>query len=177
MINNNQNNKQRSFSTRRVRAQRGQGLVEYALILSLVSVIVIIAAFALGLAIQRIYGIAAGAIGAKKDATKVIEITSALCIADSTLNKTGLFVTGFTTESYGNLVGSTNLAVGTGLNGVNSPVTMNPQVPATNAWGNSFAFNPLLSATTADAKLCPVAATIQANDGQIAVAPVVIESY
>jgi Flp pilus assembly pilin Flp len=52
--------------TRTRRGARGQGLVEYALIFVLVSIVVIVAAAAIGTAVQRIYAIVAGGLGAQR---------------------------------------------------------------------------------------------------------------
>src|SRR4051812_34886298 len=47
------------------KGQEGQGLVEYALVLVLVAVVCIAIMFATGLSVQRVYGLIAGALGAK----------------------------------------------------------------------------------------------------------------
>lgn len=52
--------------------QRGQGLVEYALVLVLVAVVVIVAIGLVGLAIARGYGVLAAVLGAKKEVTGVL---------------------------------------------------------------------------------------------------------
>jgi pilus assembly protein Flp/PilA len=146
--------------------QHGQGLVEYALILVLVAVVVIVAASLLGQAVQRVYGVISGALGAKYDAvgTHAIEITTAQCIAVKSSNLTGLWVVGNTNEDVANLTGSTDKAVGTGMGGLASPVEVNGP--------NGFKFHPLLLDNAADLSVCPKAVVIQAKDGAIAVSPV-----
>src|SRR5215475_4011343 len=49
------------------RGQKGQGLVEYALVLVLVAVVCIATMFATGLSVQRVYGVIASVLGAKHD--------------------------------------------------------------------------------------------------------------
>src|SRR4051812_49246100 len=52
--------------TRTRRGARGQGLVEYALVFVLVSIVVIVTAALIGTAVQRIYAIVAGGLGAQR---------------------------------------------------------------------------------------------------------------
>jgi Flp pilus assembly pilin Flp len=141
-------------------------LVEYALILALVAVAVTVAAFLLGQAAQRVYGIIAGALGATYSSVgqHAIEITTAECIAEQAANRTGLWVVGITNEDVSNLTGSTNLAVGTGIGGAPSPVHANGP--------NGFKFHPLLLEHGADLSICPASVVIQAKDGAIAISPV-----
>jgi len=148
--------------------QTGQALVEYALILALVAVVVILAAFLLGLATQRVTGVVGGALGVKHDTTGThqIVIESAECMAQPSTHLTGLVVYGTTDEDVTTLTGSTEQAVGTGLYGDPRPVTSNEGVART------FLFNPLLSEAKADLTLCPKSIVIQAKDGSIAVSPV-----
>ncbi|HLY27386.1 MAG TPA: hypothetical protein VKQ72_13670 [Aggregatilineales bacterium] len=148
---------------------RGQGQVEYALVLAVVSLVVIVAVTLVGLGAQRVYGVIAGSLGAKHDTLTqghTIEIVSAQCIAVPSQNLTGLWVVGNTDELVANLTGSTNLAVGTGIGGAPSPVNPDPDNP------NVFKFQPLLSQQKADLTLCPIAVVIQATDGAIATAPI-----
>lgn len=147
----------------------GQGLVEYALILALVAIVVIGIAFVLGQAVQRLYGIVGGALGAKYNTggQHAIEITSAQCIAVQSAHETGLYVVGLTNEDLNNLTGSTEQAVGTGLGHLPSPV--DPNGP------DGFKFHPLLSPTAADLSLCPRSVVIQSTDGAIALSPVSAE--
>ncbi len=140
--------------------ENGQGLVEYALILALVAIVVIVVAFVLG---------QAGALGAKYNTSgqHAIEITGAQCIAVQSTHQTGLWVVGFTNEDLTALTGSTEQAVGTGLQNLPSP--LDPNGP------NGFKFHPLLSQTTADLSLCPRSVVIQSTNGAIALSPVSAE--
>src|SRR5258708_32696339 len=106
------------MSGKRIRKlQQGQGLVEYGLILVLVALVVIVAAFLVGQATQRIYGIILGSTGGKADSGNNLQIVAAWCIVDSGLTgtgpyQTGLYVYGITSESpsnggYPTLYGST----------------------------------------------------------------------
>ncbi len=146
--------------------QRGQGLVEYALIMVLVAVVVIIALTLLSHALQRSYGIVAAVLGAKRDSagSHTIQILTSLCVAVPQTHLTGLWVIGTTDEDVTNLTGSTDQAVGTGIGGAASPVESNGP--------SSFKFHPLLSADVADLSLCPKGVVIQAADGTLALAPV-----
>src|SRR5262245_2602949 len=54
------------------RRSSGQGLVEYALILVLVAIVVIVVVGLAGLAVQRVYGVVAAVLGAKKEVTGVL---------------------------------------------------------------------------------------------------------
>lgn len=146
-------------------AQRGQGLVEYVLILSMVAIVVIGAAFLIGLAVQRVYGIIGGALGAKHDevAGVVITIDEASCYVVSAAvapptGRTGLYVTGTTNVNLADLTGSTDRAVGGPLN--------------SNAGG--FKYQPLF-ASLPDEGLCPKSVVIQSKNGQLAFAPVQIK--
>lgn len=151
------------------RRERGQGMVEYALVLVLVAVVAIVALSALGNATQRVYGVIGGVLGAKYNTTgdRAIEIATAQCIAvsypDPKNNLTGLWVVGNTNISVAELTGSTDQAVGTGIGGGAAPVEANGP--------NGFTFNPLL-AYSADPSVCPKAVVIQALDGSVAISPV-----
>jgi Flp pilus assembly pilin Flp len=151
------------------RGPRGQGMVEYALVLVLVAVVAIVALSALGNATQRVYGVIGGVLGAKYNTTgdRAIEIATAQCIAVSypnpSNNRTGLWVVGNTNISVAELTGSTDQAVGTGIGGGAAPVEANGP--------NGFKFNPLL-AYGADPSVCPKAVVIQAPDGSVAISPV-----
>jgi Flp pilus assembly pilin Flp len=146
----------------------GQGLTEYALILAVVALVVIVIVGLVGLAVQRSYGVVGGALGTKYNAQgqHSIDIVTAQCIALQSANLTGLWVIGNTNEDIANLTGSTNQAVGTGMDGASSPVEANGP--------NGFKFHPLLS-YTADLSICPISVVIQAGDGSIAVSPVTAE--
>lgn len=146
--------------------ERGQGFVEYALVLVIVALVVIVIVGLLGMALQRSYGVVAGLLGAKHNTEHVIEIVTAQCIAIQSENLTGLWVIGNTTEDVSKLTGSTEQAVGTGMTGLESPVETNGP--------NGFKFHPLL-AHTADLSVCPKSVVIQAANGAIAVSPVTAE--
>ena len=146
---------------------RGQGLAEYALLLVLVALVAAVSTFAVGLAVQRVYGVLVAAFGVKHNAVGQIEITQALCDASQSQNTTGLWVIGTTSEDVTNLTGSTEMAVGTGLGGAPSPVT-------DNGAAGTFKFNPQLGSGL-NLSLCPKAVVIQARDGAIAVSPVMAE--
>lgn len=146
----------------------GQSQVEYIVILALVSLVVIAAGSALGPAINRVFGVVTGALGTQYNTVgsgHTIEIVTAVCESAPNPSRTGLWVSGNTDEPVDQLVGSTNLAVGTGLNGESSPVTTNNAVPGT------FLFNPIL-VSREDLSICPSSVVIQATDGAIAIAPV-----
>jgi hypothetical protein len=142
--------------------------VEYAFVIVLIAIVSIVAAFLIGLAVQRIYGIVTGALGTKGVEIrngKYIEITTAQCMVWPAQNITGLWVVGISNEEVGNLTGSTELAVGTGIDGAASPVEINGTAP-------NFKFHPLLAANVADGKFCPTSIVIQSKSGAIAVSPV-----
>ena len=151
------------------RGERGQGLAEYALTIALVALVVIVAAFAIGLAVQRVYGVVAGALGVKHDThgTHTLVIESANCFASTSANQTGLWVTGTTDENFSDLTGSTEQAVGTGVNGQSYPIEPN---------AGGFLWRPLLATNKADTSLCPTSVVIQAKDGAIAVSPLTTAS-
>jgi pilus assembly protein Flp/PilA len=151
---------------RRGSRESGQGLVEYALILALVAIVVVAVASVLGPALQRVYGVITASLGGKYDTIAPqhsIKIVTAQCIAVQSANLTGLWVVGETDEDVANLTGSTDRAVGTGLEGLASPVEANGR--------SGFKFHPLL-AYAADLSVCPKAVVIQAPNGAIAISPV-----
>src|SRR5215470_565194 len=92
------------MNARRRRGARGQGLVEYGLIIMLAAVVTIAAAFAMGLAVQRVYGIIVGALGTNGSSdTHVIQIDQATCVVVNAGNFTSMWVTGTyngTTETH-----------------------------------------------------------------------------
>src|SRR5579859_2148349 len=164
------------MNARRRRGARGQGLVEYALIIMLAAVVTIAAAFAVGLAVQRVFGIVTGALGATKSTTAALVPYDAKCFVDHTNNVTGLTFWGYNPGNIdlATLTGSTNFAVGTGQNpdGTTGPVSV--VLHTTTSGGTqpgTFSYSPWLSHTVADASLCPVSAAVQTQDGKIAVAP------
>jgi len=147
--------------------RRGQTLVEYALLIALVAVVVIIVVGTVGVGAQRIYGVVAGALGAKRDATggdQTIVIDTALCVVVRNLSnpaasQTGVWVTGTTNIPVGQLSGSSELGIGS-VSG-NGP--------------GGFRYNPLLLNGGADASACPREAVIQSVGGTLAVAPLVVQ--
>jgi hypothetical protein len=137
----------------------------------LVAIVSIVAAFLVGLAVQRVYGVVVGMLGTKYGSTvngHYLEITDAQCWVVPENHITGLWVTGISNEAVGMLMGSTESSVGTGINGAVSPVEVNGSTP-------NFKFHPLLSADKADASLCPKSVVIQSKNGPIAVSPVTIQ--
>jgi Flp pilus assembly pilin Flp len=148
--------------------RKGQSLPEYAIIIALVALVVIVIAFGIGLATQRIFGVTAGALGATHNSSGpngYIEITTAQCITSRGQGLTGLWVIGNTNMSLDRLTGSTNLGVGTGMGGAPFPLQPNG--------ANGFKFNPLL-ATAIDTSVCPKSVVIQADDGTIAISPITV---
>jgi pilus assembly protein Flp/PilA len=158
---------------RRYRNQeRGQGLVEYAIILVLVAIVVIVVGMLLGLAVQRIYGLAAAGLGARYNSTgtRHIVIDESLCIVQSNPDMTGLWIIGRTNIPFPQITGSTERAVGTGIGG--------DPLPISSYSGNGpegFAYNPLLDGSHKDESLCPKLIVVQATDGTIALSPVTID--
>ncbi len=146
------------------RTLRAQSLAEYALALGLVAIVVIVIAFGIGLADQRIFGLVAGALGAKHDTQggHYITIDSAPCISVAATQQTGLYVTG----TYGgmdisDLTGSSQF----GLMGVE-----------VNGTPGNFVYHPMISSTAADLGLCPKSVVIQGKDGSLAEAPLTLEA-
>jgi hypothetical protein len=149
------------------RQTRGQALPEYALTIVLVAVVVIVAAALVGLAVQRVYGVILGSLGAKKGDAGVIDITLAECItSQSPSPHTDLWITGPTSEDVANLTGSTGQMVGTDTQGNSAPVQLQS--------AGIFLWNPNISSTDADSSTCPTAVVIQSTTGAIAVSPVTV---
>jgi Flp pilus assembly pilin Flp len=145
---------------------RGQSLVEYALILGLVALAVIVIAFALGLELQRVYGLIVGALGenghgSPSSVQHSITIDLAQCIAVASQHQTGIWVLGQTDEPL-NIVSGTD-EVGTS--------TVGPPPGSNIPPGDNYAFHPMVDTNKADITECPVSVVIQANDGTIAAAP------
>jgi Flp pilus assembly pilin Flp len=145
--------------------EKGQGLVEYALILALVAIVAVVALSIFGQGVQRVFAITTAALDGRHDTTgaQIVQITTAQCIAVQSSNVTGLWVVGVTNLDVTTLTGSTEQSVGQGLGGAASPVTTNGP--------GGFKFNPLL-AYEANTSVCPQAVVIQSSDGSIALAPV-----
>jgi Flp pilus assembly pilin Flp len=154
--------------------ERGQSLVEYALILVLVAVVAIVALGLVGLAAQRIFGVTVGALGVRHNSTGIIEFsqeTPPMCILrasdpDWPTGFTGILIYGTTSEDLADLTYSSNLSVNTGLGG-------DPIVLQENGDGG-FSVNHVL-ADHPDRSLCPSSVVIQSKNGAIAVAPVIIK--
>lgn len=173
------------------RKARGQGLVEYALIIVLVALVVVIAASVLGVGLQRVYGIAVAGLGTKKDheGSTYIRIERSECWGQiievreagsgtllNTYYLTGLFVSGTTNVPLSELDGSTDRFMDTPVDGTKFVFTPNADESGVEIPG-SFVFNPLISGTVSDATMCPRAVVIQRRDGSaIAVAPVKVNS-
>jgi len=145
----------------------GQTLVEYALLIALVAVVVVIVVGTVGVGTQRIYGVIAGALGAKRDATgdQTIVIDTALCVVVRNLSnpaasQTGVWVTGTTNIPVSQLSASSELGI--------SSVSGNGP--------GGFRYNPLLLNGGADASACPREAVIQSVGGTIAIAPLVLQT-
>lgn len=166
------------------RRGRGQGLPEYALILVLVAIASIIALVLIGTAVQRIYGLATGGLGANTSKTQgdtVITIDTAECYAVKNYvgrpggrgdgPATGIRVTG----QYGPLsrigpsmvIVSTNNMYSTDAAG-DAVYTKDDESDGTYLWSFFISFD------KADVGLCPGAATAQVEDGSnsIATSPV-----
>ena len=153
--------------------ERGQGLAEYALILVLVAIVVIVAAASVGLAVQRLYGVVAGALGAKHDTVGHLVIESAAqCWIMPPAPPTyptgfvGINLTGTTDIPFADLTYSTEGSVGTTADGSPVLVQGNPVLP-------NFIVNAIL-APSPDASKCPQSVVIQAKTGAIAISPVTV---
>jgi Flp pilus assembly pilin Flp len=164
------------------RAHKAQGLVEYALILVLVAVVVTAIAFMLGLAIHRVYGLVNGSLGGKVDAngTVQIRIDEARCIAKSSTNQTGMWVTGFAspgtplTDFEVHTTKSANTAFDADSDGVVEQYSL-----VSNGAAGSFKWNPMIKNTVATTGVCPSAIMIRLNNNPsvFAIAPVTSENW
>jgi len=146
----------------------GQSLVEYALLIGLVALVVIVVIGTVGLGVQRIYGLIAGVLGARHDSsggTHQVIITRAECsvVQTGTLGagQTGIWIEGTASDPLENISGSTDSG---GIGSVS-------------AYGGGFVFNPLISSTTANPLICPKAIVIQSTSGGIAIAPLQVVVY
>jgi pilus assembly protein Flp/PilA len=148
--------------------ERGQGLVEYALILVLVAIVVIVVTSLMGQGVQRIFGLITGALGEKHNASggETITIEYAECYVHTGSNpRTGLWIVGTTDVPLNELTGSTNLAY-------DGPISTNPLEGGASG---TFTYNPELKAGVGDESLCPRSVVIQSKRGAIAVSPVIIK--
>jgi pilus assembly protein Flp/PilA len=156
---------------RRKPRSKGQGLVEYALILVLVAVVTIVILHFFGQGAQRIFGLVAGAIGTKVEADG-LEIGYVQCVVDHPSHRTSLWVRGYTKFPLDKLVGSTDKGYDEIDIAVNTKDGTDPKGlgrPATGA--GTFKYNPTLG-NKPDASLCPKVAVIQSDTGAMAVWPV-----
>jgi len=151
-----------------MKLRRGQSLVEYALLIALVTIVIIVVIGFVGLGLQRVYGLIAGVLGAQHDTlggTHQVIITRAECSIVQTnmsgAGQTGIWVEGTASDPLGNLSGSTDAG---GIGSVS-------------AYGGGFVFNPLISGTTANPLSCPKAIVIQSTSGGIAIAPLQVVVY
>ncbi len=159
------------MTPRRLRKyQRGQGLIEYALILILVAVVVIAVAGLVGLAVQRLYGLVAGALGTKYDTVGhlTIDAPGARCwhmspTSDYPQGFIGIDLHGITDIPFADLTYSTEGSVGTDLDGKDASVEGNPSAP-------NYKVQYILSKTPPFT--CPRVVVIQAKSGAIAISPV-----
>jgi Flp pilus assembly pilin Flp len=153
------------------RRERAQSLVEYALTLALVALVAIVVIGLAGLAIQRVFGVAAGALGAKHGIKGALNIEKAECAVYSkpqgefTNGLTGINLVGTTNEPLENLTYSSNLSVGTGING--DLMEFEPNGDGGFKIIRVIADHP-------DSGLCPTSIVVQSTSGAIAVSPVTI---
>jgi Flp pilus assembly pilin Flp len=156
------------------RLQRGQGLVEYGVVIILIALGVILAAAAIGTVGKRLYGIIAGATGAKKNATSVIEIQDATCYVELNHPETGVVIHGLTNAD------PTKFKV-TFSNHTDGQYTLTDGLHQLSAHPDTlpgtFIINPFMSDTVSGRQFCPVSVVIEAPDGSIAISPVVEEDY
>jgi Flp pilus assembly pilin Flp len=146
---------------------RGQGLVEYALILMLVAVVAIVIMARFGHSIQGIFGMTTAALG-QKVSIGTLKIEYAECFVKTASHKTGIWVRGATGGiPLDTIEGRTDRNYGGTIdeNHVHSP-------NATTDAG-SFSYTTVL-ANTADSGLCPRVAVIQADNGALAAWPLIV---
>lgn len=169
------------------KTQRGQGLVEYALILVLVALVVIVAAFLVGQATQRIFGIVLGATGGSTGTSGDLYIAEAYCYMSSSETVTSMYVLGYSSGGLGGLYASDDLQA-TNVLDQGGSVWHFDQYDATNhssffgtppgfpAEGTPGAFvvDPILATGDIQPQLCPTAITVQDGHGGIAAAPVIV---
>jgi Flp pilus assembly pilin Flp len=157
---------------RRKPRTKGQGLVEYALILVLVAVVTIVILHFFGHGAQRIFGIVAGTLGTKIESNG-LEIGYAECVVDHSINKTTLWVRGYTKFDPTELVGSTEKAHGGDIaqnNNTFKPGTDPKGLGRPSTGAETFKYTPTLG--KADASLCARVVVIQSDNGAIAAWPV-----
>jgi Flp pilus assembly pilin Flp len=142
---------------------KGQGLVEYALILMLVAVVAIVIAVRFGHSIQGIFGLTTAALG-QKVSIGDLKIEYAECFVRNGSQKTGIWVRGETNLSLETLNGRTDRNYGgvidenhVGNNGAKTG-------------DGSFSYTTVLQ-DTADSGACPRAVVVQAENGALAAWP------
>ncbi len=158
---------------KRYNQQQGQGLVEYALILVLVAIVVVAVAGLVGLAVQRVYGVVAGALHTKYDTVGHLVIESAAqcwimppAPPGYPAGFVGINLTGTTDIPFADLTYSTDASVGTTVDGSLVHIEGNPSPP-------NFKVNAILAASPDPGK-CPRSVVIQAKSGAIAISPVTV---
>jgi Flp pilus assembly pilin Flp len=167
------------------RAHRAQGLAEYALILVLVSIVVIAILALVGLGLHRAYGLVAGSLGGKQDASGsiAIRIEQSLCIAKLDTNQTGMYITGFITPGVPltdfevHTTKTADTAFDADSDGIIDTMDLN-QIPLAEYGGpGGFKWNPMIKSNLASTGLCPTAIMIRlrGNASVFAVSPVKIE--
>lgn len=155
----------------RKRRAKGQGLVEYALILVLVAVVTIVILHFFGQGAQRIFGLVTGALGTKIEADG-LEIGYAECTVSHSDNKTSLWVRGYTKFNPQELTGSTDKnydgTIGqSDLSGGKDPKNLG----RSSSGAGTFKYTATLG-HTADESLCPKVVVIQSDSGALAAWPV-----
>lgn len=171
------------MTAHKIRRQNGQGLVEYSLTLALVAIVVVVALFAVGLVLTRIFGVTAAGLGSAQDSTvgDQIAITSCQCYVVPSLNVTAVRIEGTTNlsidgswmDSEGTIHDRYPLRArvdnldGRDFQGREAAVIANDSGPG---WMWSY----YVSQTEANAGLCPKGAAIQSNSGATAFAPIVV---
>jgi Flp pilus assembly pilin Flp len=144
--------------------RKGQGLIEYALILVLVAVVVIFVTALMGQSAQRIMGLVAAMLGTKHGSEN-LEILYTECYVHTGAGaRTGIWVRGKTSYPVTELIGSTEKNFG----GTIAPndVGPGPTGPGT------FKYQVTLDSTSGNAGVCPRGVVIQSKNGDIAVWPV-----
>lgn len=174
-------------SKRLRKMQRGQGLVEYALILVLVALVVIVAAFLVGQATQRIFGIVLGATGGTTGTSGDLYIAGAYCYMSASRSITSIYVMVHSAGGTADLYASDDLQATnmTDVNGgpwpwrsyggdASGTLLPTPGTSPNFAFDSANAF--VLDSTLAydvEPQLCPTAITVQNSHGGIAAAPVI----
>jgi Flp pilus assembly pilin Flp len=150
---------------------KGQGLVEYALILALVALVVIAVTFLIGLSVQRVYGLVVGALGINHGSSALnIESSPppACYLVGSTTN---IYLKGYTNQQFSELTFSTNLTYNSDASG--TAITPIRAAPGNSGTSGAFEVGYQL-APVRDRTKCPTTAVIQAQDGTIATTPIIV---